>query len=404
MIEPYTKEVEQSMKEFFNSLSEKDKRRYAAVEAQKLGRAGITYISKLLGSSRSTIHAGLKELGVLPEKKHDPRIRRKGGGRKSSEETYTGLDEAFLTALKDDIAGDPMNEQIRWTHLTHQQIKQRLSEQSGICISVQVIKKLLKKHHFKRRKAQKKETLKQVAGRDEQFIRIAELKVQYQQAGNPIISMDTKKKELLGNFYRDGKLYTTVPITVNDHDFKSFAKGVVIPHGLYDVQLNKAMINIGSSCDTGEFACDSLRQWWYSQGQQDYPNADSILLLCDGGGSNGCNQYLFKQDLQRLVDEIGVEIRVAHYPAYCSKYNPIEHRLFPHVTRACQGVVFTSIDLVMRLIKRTKTEKGLRVVVNLIKTVYKTGRKVCDSFKKNMPIIFDAVLPKWNYRAAPQNA
>jgi hypothetical protein len=404
MIEPYPKEVEQSMKEFFNSLSEKDKRRYAAVEAQKLGRAGITYISKLLGCSRSTIYAGLKELGVLPEKKHELRIRRQGGGRKSSEETHAGLDEAFLAALKDDIAGDPMNEQTRWTHLTHQQIRRRLSEQSGICISVQVIKKLLKKHHFKRRKAQKKETLKQVAGRDEQFGRIAELKAQYQQAGNPIISMDTKKKELLGNFYRDGKLYTTAAITVNDHDFKSFAKGIVIPHGLYDVQLNKAMINIGSSCDTGEFACDSLRQWWYSQGKHDYPNVGSILLLCDGGGSNGCNQYLFKQDLQGLVDEIGVEIRVAHYPAYCSKYNPIEHRLFPHVTRACQGVVFTSIDLVMKLIKRTKTEQGLRVVVNLIKTVYKTGRKVCDSFKKNMPIIFDSILPKWNYRAIPQNA
>ncbi len=145
MIKPYTNEVEQLMKEFFNSLSEKDKRRYAAVEAQKLGRAGITYISKLLECSRSTIHAGLKELGVLPEIKHDPRIRRKGGGRKSSEETHAGLDEAFLTALKDDIAGDPMDEQIRWTHLTHKQIKQRLSEQSGICVSVQVIKKLLKK-------------------------------------------------------------------------------------------------------------------------------------------------------------------------------------------------------------------------------------------------------------------
>ena len=403
MLKPYTKEVEQLMKDFFNSLSEKDKRRYAAVEAQKLGRAGITYISKLLGCSRSTIHAGLKELGVLPEKKYDPRIRSKGGGRKSSEQTHAGLDEAFLAALKDDIAGDPMNEKTRWTHLTHKQIKQCLSEQSGICVSVQVIKKLLKKHGFKRRKAQKKETLKQVAGRDEQFGRIAELKAQYQQAGNPIISMDTKKKELLGNFYRDGKLYATAAITVNDHDFKSFAKGVVIPHGLYDVQLNKAMINIGSSCDTGEFACDSLRQWWYSQGKLDYPHADSILLLCDGGGSNGCNQYLFKQDLQQLVDEIGIEIRVAHYPAYCSKYNPIEHRLFPHVTRACQGVVFASIDLVMKLIKRTKTEKGLRVVVNLIKTVYKTGRKVCESFKKNIPIIFDSILPKWNYRAVPQN-
>ena len=136
MIEPYAKEIEWSMKEFFNSLSEKDQRRYAAVEAQKLGRSGITYVSKLLGCSRSTIYAGLKEAGALPEKKQDPRIRHKGGGRKDSEETYAGLDEAFLAALKDDIAGDPMNEQTRWTHLTHEQIRQRLSEQSGIRVSV----------------------------------------------------------------------------------------------------------------------------------------------------------------------------------------------------------------------------------------------------------------------------
>jgi hypothetical protein len=404
MIALYAKEAEQPMKDFYDSLSEKDRRRYAAVEAKKLGIPGVAYIAKLLGCSRSTIYAGLEDLGILPEIKHDPRIRRKGGGRKNSETVHACLGEALLEALKDDIAGSPMDEQTRWTHLTHAQIKQRMVEQSGICVSVPVIKKLLKKHGFKRRKAQKKETLKQVPGRDQQFNYIAELKAQYQQTGNPIISMDTKKKEMIGNFYREGKLYTTTPITVNDHDFKSFAKGVVIPHGIYDVKLNKATINLGSSCDTAEFACDSLRQWWHSQGRHDYPQATSILLLCDGGGSNGCNHYLFKRDLQRLVDEIGVEIRVAHYPAYCSKYNPIEHRLFPHVTRACQGVVFHSMDCVKKLIQQTKTKKGLQVVVNLIDTVYKTGRKVCENFKKNMPILFDSVLPKWNYRAIPQKS
>ncbi len=251
-----------------------------------------------------------------------------------------------------------MDEKIRWTHLTHKDIKQRLLAQFSINISVPVIKKCLAKHGFKRRKAEKKITLKNVPGRDEQFGRIAEFKAQYLEAGNPIISMDTKKKEMLGNFYRDGKLHTSAPIQVNDHDFKSFAEGVVILHGIYDIQLNKAVINLGTSGDTSEFACDSLRQWWYSQGKQDYPHATSILLLCDGGGSNGCRQYLFKQDLQKLVDEIGVEIRVAHYPAYCSKYNPIEHRLFPHVTRACQGVVFSSIERVKKCVSVLKRNRG----------------------------------------------
>jgi len=404
MSKQYSSEVEQSMKDFFNSLSEKDSRRYAAVEAQKLGRSGICYIAKVLGCSRTTIYAGLKELGTLPEQKHGSRIRRKGAGRKDYEETHAGLDEAFLAILKDDIAGDPMNEKVRWTQLTHDDMKQRLSAQFTIQVSSTVIKKLLKKHGFKRRKAQKKETMKKVAGRNDQFKRIAELKALYQTVGNPIISMDTKKKEYLGNFYRDGKLYTTEAVSVNDHDFNSFANGVVIPHGIYDIQLNKAVINLGTSRDTGEFACDSFRLWWYTQGKQDYPQASSILLLCDGGGSNSCHQYLFKQDLQRLANEIGIEIRVAHYPAYCSKYNPIEHRLFPHVTRACQGVVFTNIERVKKLIARTKTKKGLQVFVNLIETIYETGRKVCESFKNHMPIIFDCLLPKWNYRAIPQRS
>jgi transposase len=403
MITPYSNEVEQSMKEFFNSLSEKDSRRYAAVEAQKLGRSGISYIARILGCSRTTIHVGLKELGALPETRHDPRIRRRGAGRKGYEETHAGLDEAFLAILKDDIAGDPMNEKTRWTQLTHDDMRQRLSAQFNIKVSSTVIKKLLKKHGFKRRKAQKKETMKKVAGRNDQFERIAELKALYQAAGNPIISMDTKKKEYLGNFYRDGKLYTTEAVTVNDHDFNSFASGVVIPHGIYDVQLNKAVINLGTSRDTGEFACDSFRLWWYTQGKQDYPQAGSILLLCDGGGSNSCHHYLFKQDLQLLANEIGIEIRVANYPAYCSKYNPIEHFLFPHVTRACQGVVFTNIERVKKLIERTKTKKGLQVFVNLIETIYETGRKVCDSFKNYLPILFDNFLPKWNYRAIPQS-
>ena len=267
------------MKDFFNSLSEKDSRRYAAVEAQKLGRCGISYIAKVLGCSRTTIYAGQKELGALPEQKQDSRIRRKGAGRKGYEETHADLDEAFLAILKDDIAGDPMNGKVRWTQLTHDDMKQRLSAQFTIRVSSTVIKKLLKKHGFKRRKAQKKETMKKVAGRNDQFERIAELKALYQAAGNPIISMDTKKKEYLGNFYRDGKLYTTEAVTVNDHDFNSFASGVVIPHGIYDIQLNKAVINLGTSRDTGEFACDSFRLWWYAQGKQDYPQASSIFLI-----------------------------------------------------------------------------------------------------------------------------
>ncbi len=243
--------------------------------------------------------------------------------------------------------------------------------------------------------------MKEVQHRNAQFENIARLKAEYQAAGNPVISMDTKKKEYLGNFYRDGHAYTQQPLLAFDHDFNSFAEGVIIPHGLYDMLHNKGYINLGMSKDTSEFACDSLRNWWYNQGQVDYPQATSILLLCDGGGSNNARHYVFKADLQQLADEIGIEIRIAHYPPYTSKYNPIEHRLFPHVTRACQGVLFKSVELVKQLMERTRTQPGLKVTVQIIDKIYQTGRKVADEFKQNMPILFDKHLPQWNYRAVP---
>jgi hypothetical protein len=294
-----------------------------------------------------------------------------------------------------------MDEKVRWTNLRPWEIAQRLADRYGIEVSRTVIRKLLKKHHYRRRQALKKQTMKNVPHRNEQFENIARLIAEYQGTGNPIMSMDTKKKEYLGNFYRDGHLYTLEQLLTYDHDFTSFAQGVIIPHALYDLKQNVGYINLGTSKETSEFACDCLRNWWYHQGQYDYPQATSILLLCDGGGSNSSRHYIFKQDLQQLVDEIGIDIRIAHYPPYTSKYNPVEHRLFPHITRACQGVVFTSIELVKELIEKTRTSTGLSVIVKIIDKVYETGRKVVDGFKETMRIVFDDFLPQWNYTAIP---
>ncbi len=243
--------------------------------------------------------------------------------------------------------------------------------------------------------------MKRVEHRNEQFENIARLKAEYVAAGNPVVSMDTKKKEFLGNFYRDGHLYTTEEIQVYDHDFSSQALGIVIPHGIYDLQHNTGYINLGTSRDTSEFACDCVHNWWVNQGRFIYPNATSILVLCDGGGSNSSRHYIFKQDLQALADELGIEIRIAHYPPHTSKYNPIEHRLFPHITRACQGVVFTSIELVQALMQKTHTRQGLTVTVQIIDKVYQKGRKVAQDFKQTMRIVFDDFLPQWNYTAVP---
>lgn len=187
-----------------------------------------------------------------------------------------------------------------------------------------------------------------------------------------------------------------------DHDWKSLATGVVIPHGLYDLALNIGYVHLGTSHDTAEFACEAIRQWWNRQGSHQYQTAGSILLLCDGGGSNSSRQYLFKQDLQALVNELGIEIRIAHYPPYTSKYNPIEHRLFPHLTRVCQGVILESVEMVKDLMAKAKTQTGLKVFVSILDGVYETGRKVTQEFKQTMEIVFDDYLPQWNYTAKPQ--
>lgn len=400
-MQPYDSEIEEIMRRYYNSLSEKDRRRYAGLEALKFGHGGRSYIAGVLKCSRRTVSKGASEVSHLPKREVEQRIRKPGGGRKTCQEKCAEIDEKFLLVLRDHTAGDPMDEKVRWTDLTLGEIVKALQEDHDIRISTWVVRQLLKKHNYRRRKAQKRSTMKKVPHRNEQFENITRLIGEYRAAGNPIISLDSKKKEHLGNFYRAGCLYTLEEIRTWDHDFKSQATGIIIPHSLYDLQFNVGYIQIGTSHDTSEFACDSFRHWWFTYGQKLYPKATSILVLCDGGGSNSSRHYIFKADLQDLADEIGLEIRIAHYPPYCSKYNPIEHRLFPHVTRACQGVIFTSTELVKELMEKTHTETGLKAFVHIIDKVYLTGRKVADDFKENMRILFDDFLPQWNYRAIP---
>jgi hypothetical protein len=316
-------------------------------------------------------------------------------------ETDAALEENFLKVLEDHTAGDPMRTDVKWTNLSRRQVAQRMTA-LGTPVSRDVVSQLLRKHRFRRRKALKKKTMGHHRDRNAQFEKIARLKKQYLKAGLPVISIDTKRKELLGNFYRDGKIDTQETIETNDHDFGSAGSGVVIPHGVYDVGRNQGFIHLNTSHDTSELACDSIATWWERYGRATYPLAKKLLVLCDGGGSNSATRYVFKEELQKLANRLGVEIRMAHYPPYCSKYNPIEHRLFPHVTRACRGVIFQTLEIVQHYIAKTETTKGLKVTVNILDKVYETGRKCASDFKKNMKIVFDKVLSKWNYRAVPQ--
>ena len=307
----------------------------------------------------------------------------------------------FHTVLADHTAGSPVAEEIIWTDLTAGAIAERLAA-GGTPVSVHIVEQLLEAQDYHRRKAQKDLPLDEHQDRDAQFRNIARLKQEYGDSPNPILSIDTKKRELLGTFYRAGRILTRQTVRAFDHDFPSYAEGVVIPHGLYDLRLNRGYLHLGTSHDTSAFACDCVADWWHRFGQVDYPQAQSLLVLCDGGGSNSASTYLFKADLQEFVNQSGLEVRVAHYPPYTSKYNPIEHRLFCHVTRACQGVLFTSMDLVKRLMEKTQTRTGLRVVVDIWEKVYETGRKVAEAVKKALHLVRDHFLPKWNYRLLPQ--
>jgi hypothetical protein len=302
--------------------------------------------------------------------------------------------------LHEHTAGSPTQPEVIWTDLNTSDVAQEIT-QRGNPVSVHIVEQLLDEFDYRRRKAQKYLCLREHQDRDEQFGNLARLTQEYLDGGEPILSIDTKKRELIGNFYRPGVLLTKETLLTLDHDFPSFAEGVVIPHGLYDPRLNRGYLHLGTSHDTSEFARDCLLDWWLRFGQRQYAGAKSLLVKCDGGGSNAANTYLFKADLQEMADETGLEIRVAHYPAYCSKYNPIEHRLFCHVSRACQGVIFTGVDLVKRLMEKTGTRTGLGVVVDIVQKVYQTGRKVAKEVKKALNLIRDDSLPNLNYRILP---
>lgn len=297
-------------------------------------------------------------------------------------------------------AGDPDDAEALWTDLSPRAIAKAVTDM-GTSVSAGVVREWLEEEKLTLHKIEKTIAGGQSPDRNAQFKRIAQLKRKYFAAGNPVFSIDTKAKEHLGELYRAGRVRTQRAFQAFDHDFPSWADGVIIPHGIYDLARNRGHLNLGLSHDTSEFACDSFRWYWNRIGKQCYPNATSLLWLCDCGGSNSAAQYLFKQDLQNLVNDLGIEIRIAHYPSYCSKYNPIERRFFPHVGRACQGLLFDALDNVVRMMRKASTTTGLKTTVNVIRRAYATGRKVMEEFKKAIPLKFDKLLPRWNYRAVP---
>ncbi|MGZ8915560.1 MAG: ISAzo13 family transposase, partial [Methylobacter sp.] len=295
------------------------------------------------------------------------------------------LEANFLKLLAEFTAGDPMREGVLWTNLSRREISRRLAEM-GSPASRHTVRKLLRRHGLGQRKARKKKSLGHHPDRDAQFQNNAKLKVAYLSAGDPVISMDTKKKELIGNFAREGNTYTQTQVDTLNHDFPSAGAGKVIPHGVYDLARNEGYVHLNTRHDTSEFCCDSVAHWWQQHGCKHYPNARRVLL-CDGGG-NASNRHILKEALQKLGDRLGLDIRIAYYPPYCSKHNLIEHRLFPHITRVCRGVVFHSLAIAKQFMEKAKTNTGLKVTEDILAGVYATGKKCAADFLKTMTILF----------------
>ena len=239
--------------------------------------------------------------------------------------------------------------------------------------------------------------------RNSQFEHIAELKREFLDAGQPVLSMDTKSRENLGDYVRPGRVLSDAPLRGWDHDFPTHREGVIIPHGLFDLALNEGYLHLGDSHETSEFAADALIDWWRHYGCQRYPEAEDLLLLCDGGGSNRVKGLLFKEQLQRVAERTGLMIRAAHYPPGCSKYNPIEHRLFPHVHRKLQGLFLKSLAMFRDLARKATTSGGLRVFARILSGVYEKGKRPVVQSINQLRIVLDPVLPDWNYIIIPKH-
>lgn len=331
-------------------------------------------------------------------------MRRKGGsekkgGRIKASLAQPGLIEAVEEAVAERTAGSPVDAEIRWTNRSPREISAELAEQ-GFRASEDTVRHLLTEElGLSRRQAVKEESTREHPFRNEQFEHIARRRAWYERRGWPVLSIDTKKKELLGEFFRPGRAYTDGRFAVLDHDFPPDDQSRLIPYGVYDVTRNEGLLYLALGADTSDLACDAIWQWWRRLGSRHYWNAPRLLVLCDCGGSNGNRLHRFKEELHYLACDLCRTIEVAHYPPGCSKYNPIEHRLFCHVSRAWQGAALRTIDTACQLARRVATGTGLHLLPQIAQALYERGQQVSADFVEHLSIQFNRILPGLNYTA-----
>jgi hypothetical protein len=304
--------------------------------------------------------------------------------------------------LSEEIAGDPMGPQ-KWVRSSLRNLSKRLGDQ-GHQACTHVVARLLRKMGYSLQVAKKKQAGADHPDRDAQFKNIAALKAKFLSEKLPVISIDTKKKELIGNFRREGKTWRKEPLEVDSY-FASYARCVAVPFGIYDVAQNIGYVTVGISHNTAEFAVNCLVDWWKLYGRAAYAHADSVLILADGGGGNGYNLRTWKMDLQNnFCDAFGLTVTVSHYPTACSKWNPVEYRLFSHISMNWVGQPLTSIDVMLAFIRGTTTTTGLKVEANLDQAIYRKGRKVTDRQLKELSLSTHDICPRWNYTLSPRRS
>lgn len=390
---------------FLKALSGADPiqaRRFAAAKALEIGWGGVSEVSAMTGFSRNTINKGIQELKRNDELKQPERLRKSGGGRKRAENREPTLLNDLEDIMKESTAGDPMS-LLKWTHKSTYAIAEEL-KLKGHKVSHDTIRRLLKESGYSLQANRKTLEGKSGPERDNQFRYINDRAAEFIDAGDPVISVDAKKKELIGDYKNSGRTWRPKgqPELVNVYDFPSKAVGSAIPYGIYDLKRNKGVVNVGKSHNTAEFAVESISQWWNLVGKYNYADCKNLLICADGGGSNGSRNRGWKFFLQRLADEIGITINVCHFPPGTSKWNKIEHCMFAFISMNWRGKPLSSYETIIKLIGSTKTKNGLEIEARLDEKNYETGIKILDEDMSQLKIDLHELYPNWNYSIKPR--
>ena len=382
------------------ALNERQWRMYLAVEAKRIGRGGISMIARDAHTTRKTIRRGIAEIEGGQAYVEGDRIRGSGGGRKrlSAQDPTLVADLEGLVEPK----GDPMS-LLKWTTKSISHLQRALQEQ-GHTVAETTVRRLLQAHDYTLQANKKTDEGARSPDRDAQFTYIKEECAQFEEKGCPIISVDCKKKELLGTFKNNGREWqpTGQPVPVNVYDFLSLADGKAIPYGVYDVLRNTGFVNVGQDHDTAAFAVESIRRWWRHHGQDTYPAAQELLIVADGGGSNSARGRLWKTELQGLATETGLTLRVSHLPPGTSTWNKIEHKLFSYISINWRARPLTRMETVSELIASTTTTGGLTVKAVVATNTYPTKITVSATELQALHLVRDSFHGDWNYALHPQ--